>query len=196
MRDAAALARMTDSENNLIAAVVRSETPRLRAFVRRQVADLGDVEDILQETFSELVAAYRLMKPVEHVAGWLLRVARNRVVDRFRSRSRQAAILGAAPAQDAETEAERVLDEWLIPVSDGPDAAYTRAVLADELDAALDELPPAQRAVFVAHEIEGRSFRQLAQETGLSINTLLGRKHAAILHLRRRLQAIYEEFGV
>jgi RNA polymerase sigma factor (sigma-70 family) len=196
MRDAAALARMADSENNLIAAVVRSETPRLRAFVRRQVADLGDVEDILQETFSELVAAYRLMKPIEHVAGWLMRVARNRVVDRFRSRSRQAAILGAAPTQGADTEAERVLDEWLVPVADGPDAAYTRAVLADELDAALDELPAAQRAVFVAHEIEGRSFKQLAQETGLSINTLLGRKHAAVRHLRRRLQAIYEEFGV
>jgi RNA polymerase sigma factor (sigma-70 family) len=195
MNGAQALPRMIDGDNELIAAAVSSETPRLRAFVRRQVADLADAEDIVQETFSELVAAYRLVQPIEHVAGWLLRVARNRIIDRFRARARQSALIDDRAGQ-GEDDAERVLDEWLAPVADGPEAAYAREVLADELAAALDELPRQQRDVFVAHEIEGRSFKDLAASTGLSINTLLGRKHAAVHHLRRRLQAIYDEFDV
>jgi RNA polymerase sigma factor (sigma-70 family) len=195
MNDAQVLLRMSDGDDTLIAAAVNSQTPRLRAFVRRYVADWADVEDIVQETFSELVAAYRLMQPVEHVAGWLLRVARNRIIDRFRARSRESALIDPR-AGHGEADPERVLDEWLAPVADGPDAAYARDVLTDELASALDELPPQQRAVFVAHEIEGRSFRDLAASTGLSINTLLGRKHAAVRHLRRRLEAIYDEFDL
>jgi RNA polymerase sigma factor (sigma-70 family) len=194
MTQTAALARMTDSDNQRIAAAVASETPRLRAFLRRQVADLTEVEDLLQDTVSELVAAYRLMQPIEHVAAWLGRVARNRVVDRFRSRARRAAVID--DATDAQAAAERVLDEWLAPAADGPEGAYARAVLADELGAALDELPPEQREVFVAHEIDGRSFRELAAATGVGVNTLLSRKHAAVRQLRRRLAAIYEEFAV
>jgi RNA polymerase sigma factor (sigma-70 family) len=191
MRRVAAISTMSDSDNVRIAAAVASETPRLRAFLRRQVADLAEVEDILQETFSELVAAYRLMQPVEHVAAWLARVARNRVIDRFRARARRAAI--ADDGADAEAAAERVLGEWLV-TADSPEADYARAVLADELGAALEELPPEQREVFVAHEIDGRSFRELAAATGVGINTLLSRKHAAVRQLRRRLAAIYEEF--
>jgi RNA polymerase sigma factor (sigma-70 family) len=192
MNDAQVLPRMSDGDNRLIAAV-KSETPRLRAFVRRYVADLADVEDIVQEAFAELLAAYRLMQPIEQVAGWLLRVARNRIIDRFRAQSRESKLIDVR-AGHGEADPERVLDEWLAPVADGPDAAYARDVLVDELAAALDELPPQQRAVFVAHEIEGRSFKDLAASTGLGINTLLGRKHAAVRHLRRRLEAIYDEF--
>ncbi len=193
MSQAAALARMTESDNQRIAAAVASETPRLRAFLRRQVADLAEVDDILQETFSELVAAYRLVQPVEHVAAWLARVARNRVIDRFRARTRRATVVD--DGADAEAAAERVLGEWLVP-ADGPEAAYARAMLADELGAALEELPAQQREVFVAHEIDGVSFRELAEVTGVGINTLLSRKHAAVRQLRRRLAAIYEEFDL
>jgi RNA polymerase sigma factor (sigma-70 family) len=191
MHRVAVISPMDDSDNVRIAAAVASETPRLRAFLRRQVADLAEVDDILQETFSELVAAYRLMQPVEHVAAWLARVARNRVIDRFRARARRAAIVD--DGADAEATAERVLGEWLV-TADSPEAEYARAVLADELGAALEELPPEQREVFVAHEIDGRSFRELAAATGVGINTLLSRKHAAVRQLRRRLAAIYEEF--
>ena len=193
MSQTAVLARMTDSDNERIAAAVASETPRLRAFLRRQVADLAEVDDILQETFSELVAAYRLVRPVEHLAAWLARVARNRVIDRFRARAHRAAVVD--DDADAEAAAERVLGEWLV-AADNPEADYARAVLADELGAALEELPAEQRNVFVAHEIDGQSFRELAEATGVGINTLLSRKHAAVRQLRRRLAAIYEEFDL
>jgi RNA polymerase sigma factor (sigma-70 family) len=193
-----ALPRMTDSINDRIAAAVASQGPRLRAFVRRQVADLSDVDDIVQEAFYELVAAYRLMEPIEHVAGWLLRVARNRIIDRFRARSREESFIDHSGPADFERRSEpsRVFDEWIAPVDSGPESAYVREVLADELNAALDELPPEQREVFVAHEFDGRSFKDLAAETGIGINTLLGRKHAAVRHLRRRLQDIHSEFDV
>ena len=191
MNRVAVLSPMEDSDNERITAAVASETPRLRAFLRRQIADLSEVDDILQDTFSELVAAYRLMQPVEHVAAWLARVARNRVIDRFRARARTAAIVD--DGADPEAAAERVLGEWLVP-ADSPEADYARAVLADELGAALEELPTEQREVFVAHEIDGRSFRELAAATGVGVNTLLSRKHAAVRQLRRRLAAIYEEF--
>ena len=196
MNHALALPLMIDGDNNLIAAAVTSETPRLRAFVRRYVADIADVEDIIQETFFELVAAYRMMQPVEQVAGWLLRVARNRIIDRFRARSRRATLIDDNAVRPAEVDPVRVLDAWLAPIADGPDAAYARGVLTDELAAALDELPPEQRDVFVAHEVEGRSFKELAASTGVGINTLLGRKHAAVKHLRRHLQSIYDEFDL
>jgi RNA polymerase sigma factor (sigma-70 family) len=198
MDSAVALPQMTDSTNDRIAAVVASQGPRLRAFVRRQVADLSDVDDIVQEAFYELVAAYRLMEPIEHVAGWLLRVARNRIIDRFRARSREESVIDHSRPADPErwSEPTRVFDEWIAPVDSGPESAYVREVLADELNAALDELPPEQREVFVAHEFDGRSFKDLAAETGIGINTLLGRKHAAVRHLRRRLQDIHSEFDV
>jgi RNA polymerase sigma factor (sigma-70 family) len=198
MDSAVALPQMTDSTNDRIAAAVASQGPRLRAFVRRQVADLSDVDDIVQEAFYELVAAYRLTEPIEHVAGWLLRVARNRIIDRFRARAREESFIDHSRSADFERRSEpsRVFDEWIAPVDSGPESAYVREVLADELNAALDELPPEQREVFVAHEFDGRSFKDLAAETGIGINTLLGRKHAAVRHLRRRLQDIHSEFDV
>jgi RNA polymerase sigma factor (sigma-70 family) len=193
MTNAMAAARGTSEENARIVADVAAQGPRLRAFVRRQVADLSEVEDIVQDTFLELVSAYRLMEPIEHVAAWMMRVARNRIIDRFRKQSRSCA--ESVPTKVPPS----ILDEWLTPdalASDeaGPEASYVRKVLAEELVAALDELPAEQRAVFVAHELDGRSFKDLAAEMGVGVNTLLGRKHAAVRHLRRRLRDIRSEF--
>src|ERR1700722_17402033 len=189
MTNAMAAARGTSEENARIVAAVVAQGPRLRAFIRRQVADLSEVEDIVQDAFVELVAAYRLMEPIEHVAAWLKRVARNRIIDRFRKASKSV----SEPASTRDPDSG-LLDEWLAPDDVGPEAHYVREMLADELAAALDELPEEQRAVFIAHELDGRSFKELSAETGVGINTLLGRKHAAVRHLRRRLQDIRTEF--
>ncbi len=162
--------------------VVRREQSRLLRFIRRRVADPADAEDILQDVFARLVEANRLLMPIEHVTGWLFRVARNRITDLFRARRPDAVDLEAI--------------EDLLPSPDaGPDAAYARGVLLDEIAAALDELPPEQRDVFVAHELEGRRFKDIARETGVGINTLLSRKHYAVRHLRARLQRIYDELA-
>jgi RNA polymerase sigma factor (sigma-70 family) len=176
-------------QNQRISEVIRRERRRLFHFIRKSVDDEGDAEDILQDVFFELMEAYRLMKPVEQVGAWLYRVARNRIIDRFRKRRPEVEV----PLSANEESALRLED--LLPSPDaGPAAIYARSVLFEELDAALEELPREQRDVFIAHEMDGRTFKQLAEETGLSINTLLSRKHYAILHLRRRLQAIYEDF--
>ena len=177
-------------QDQRISEAIAHEQSRLRSFIRRRVPDPGDAEDILQDVFYELVAAYRLMQPIEQVGAWLFRVARNRIIDLFRKKKLQA-VSNDAVAKDGEA---LLLDDLLPSPDAGPDALFARGVLMDELDAALDELPDEQRDVFIAHEIEGRSFKELAAETGLSVNTLLSRKHYAVLHLRRRLQAIYDEF--
>jgi RNA polymerase sigma factor (sigma-70 family) len=183
---------MTAEQEQRIAEVVAKEQPRLRNFIRKRVANRADAEDILQDVFYELVAAYRLMKPVELVTAWLFRVARNRIIDLFRKREPEALI--SDPMAMAEDDEELTLEELLPSPDAGPEAAYARSVLLDEIEAALDELPAGQRDVFVAHELEGRSFRELAVETGLSLNTLLSRKHYAVRHLRDRLQVMYDEF--
>src|SRR5215831_2509819 len=193
MEEALSTDRVTIDQNRRISETIAREQARLRRFIRKHVADDGDAEDIFQEVFYELVYAYRLMKPVEQVGAWLFRVASNRIIDLFRSR--RPAVLGndaVPPAEDGEAY------QWedLLPSPDaGPEAAYARRVLLEELDAALEDLPEEQRDVFVAHEIEGRSFKELSEATGVSVNTLLSRKRYAVLRLRRRLQAIYEEFG-
>ena len=177
------------SEQNLrISEVIQREGQRLLHFIRKRVDDEGDAEDILQEVFYELIETYRMMKPVEQVGAWLFRVARNRIIDRFRKRKPDAVPLGG---DDPDA---RPLEDLLPSPDAGPDAVYARGVLLDELDAALAELPEDQRNVFVAHEIDGQSYKQLAVETGVSVNTLLSRKHYAVVYLRRRLQAIYEQF--
>jgi RNA polymerase sigma factor (sigma-70 family) len=187
MNDVLALGAARPADDARIAAAVTAQGPRLRAFVRRQVADFAEAEDIVQEAFLELVSAYRLMEPVEHVAAWLLRVARNRIIDRFRRGARR----GSALEQGSQAD---VIARAPAPVAEGPEAAYVRELLAQKLAAALAELPAPQREVFVAHELEGRSFRELAAASGVGINTLLGRKHAAVRHLRRRLQELHSEF--
>jgi RNA polymerase sigma factor (sigma-70 family) len=192
MDEALSLRFMTEEQNRRIAETVEREQGRLRNFIRKRVLDESDVEDILQEVFYELVQAYRLMKPLEQVGAWLFRVARNRIIDRFRGRRSEA----ARPDSHGEVEQAELFpwEDWLPSPDAGPEAAYARELLLEEIDAALDELPEEQREVFVAHEFEGRSFRELAAETGLSVNTLLSRKHYAVLYLRRRLRAIYDEF--
>src|SRR5713226_1400212 len=183
---------MTAERDRRLSEAIEREQPRLRNFIRKRVADAGDAEDILQEIFYELVEAYRMMKPVEQVGAWLFQVARNRITDLFRKKRPEA--LRNDPVA-YEEDGESLLLQDLLPSPDaGPEEAYARSVLLEELDAALDELPEEQREVFIAHEIEGYSFKELAAATGLGINTLLSRKHYAVVHLRQRLQAIYDEF--
>jgi RNA polymerase sigma factor (sigma-70 family) len=190
MKDAASLERMTLEQDQRISEVVVRERSRLRNFIRGRVPDPGDAEDILQEVFYELVEANRLLMPIEHVSGWLFRVARNRITDLFRKKKPE--LFSDAGVVDEEGEMLR-LEEMLPSPDAGPDAAYARSVLLDELELAVDELPDEQREVFIAHELEGRSFKEMAAETGVSVNTLLSRKHYAVLHLRERLQSIYDE---
>jgi RNA polymerase sigma factor (sigma-70 family) len=173
-----------------ISEIVQKERSRLRNFIRRRVPDPADAEDIVQEVFYELVEANRLLMPIEHVTGWLFRVARNRITDLFRKKKPELFTDAAVEGEDGEL----LQIEDLLPSPDaGPEAVYVRNVLLDELELALDELPEEQREVFVAHELEGRSFKEMSAESGVSINTLLSRKRYAVLHLRERLQDIYDE---
>jgi RNA polymerase sigma factor (sigma-70 family) len=191
MKEAASLERMTLEQDQRISEVVKREQSRLRNFIRRRVPDPRDADDILQDVFYELVEANRLLMPIEHVTGWLFRVARNRITDLFRKKKPESFSDNAI----ADENGEQLRLEDLLPSPDaGPEALYARSVLLDELDFALDELPEEQREVFVAHELEGRSFKEMAAETGVSVSTLLSRKRYAVLHLRERLQAIYDEF--
>lgn len=172
--------------------VVRREQSRLRNFIRRRVPDPRDAEDILQDVFYELVEANRLLMPIDHVTGWLFRVARNRITDLFR-RKKPVSFGDNAVASDDDDEGLVQLEDLLPSPDAGPDALYARHVLLDELELAIDELPAEQRDVFVAHELEGRSFREIAGATGVSVNTLLSRKRYAVRRLRLRLQSIYDE---
>jgi RNA polymerase sigma factor (sigma-70 family) len=190
MKDAASLEGMALVQDRRIAEVVERERSRLGRFIRRRVPDPRDAEDVLQDVFSALVEANRLLMPIEHVTGWLFRVARNRITDLFRKK--RPASLGEGAVVDED--GERLSVEDLLPSPEaGPDALYARNVLLDELELAIDDLPEEQREVFVAHELEGRSFREMAAETGVSVNTLLSRKRYAVLHLRKRLQGVYDD---
>jgi RNA polymerase sigma factor (sigma-70 family) len=190
MKDSASLERM-EQQGRRISEVVERERSRLLNFIRRRVSDPRDAEDILQDVFYELVEANRLLMPIDHVTGWLFRVARNRITDLFRKK--RPGDLGEALVAGEDGEFLRL--EELLPSSDaGPEALYARSALLDELEMALDELPEEQRKVFVAHELEGRSFKEMAAESGVSVNTLLSRKRYAVLHLRERLQSVYDEF--
>ncbi len=176
---AASRKRMAREQDRQISEVVTRETSRLRGFIRRRVPDARDAEDILQDVFYELVEANRLLMPIDHVTGWLFRVARNRIIDLFRSRK---------PEDDPSS-----LADLLAPLQAGPEAQYLGGVVLDELAAAVADLPAEQREVFVAHELEGRSFKDLSAETGVGVNTLLSRKRYAVLRLRERLQGLYDE---
>ena len=182
---------MAVEQDQRISDVVIREQSRLRNFIRRRVPDPRDAEDILQDVFCELVEANRLLMPIDHVTGWLFRVARNRIIDFFRKKKPQS-FTDTAIVDDGD---ELLRLEDLLPSPDGgPEALYARNVLLDELELAIGELPEDQREAFVAHELEGRSFKQIAAESGVSVNTLLSRKRYAVLHLRERLQKIYTEF--
>jgi len=192
MESAASAERMALEQDRRIADVVEQERSRLRSFIGRRVPDPRDAEDVLQDVFYALVEANRLLMPIEHVTAWLFRVARNRITDLFRKKKPEG--LGEAALGDDSDERLHLLD--VLPSPDaGPDALYARGVLLDELEAALDELPEEQREVFVAHELEGRSFREMAAATGVGVNTLLSRKRYAVLRLRKRLQGVYDEYA-
>lgn len=184
---------MADEQDQRISETIAREQARLRNFIRRRVPDRVDAEDILQDVFYELVVAYRLMKPIEQVGAWLFRVARNRITDLFRKKKPEALHDQHTVMMEGELF---TLDDFLPSPDGGPDAAYARTVLLDELESALQELPEEQRDVFISHEIEGRSFKELAAESGLSVNTLLSRKHYAVSHLRKRLQVMYDELDL
>jgi RNA polymerase sigma factor (sigma-70 family) len=178
-------------QNQWVAEAMERDESRLRNYIRKQVLDRETAEDILQEVFVELIEAYRLLKPIEQVSAWLFRVAKNRIIDRFRGRKLESlAVTKFGDDQDVPVS----LEELLPSLDSGPEAVYARGVLLDEIDEALQEMPEEQRSVFIAHEWEGQSFKELSAVTGLSVNTLLSRKHYAVLHLRRRLRSIYEEF--
>jgi RNA polymerase sigma factor (sigma-70 family) len=179
-------------QDRKISAIVAEERSRLGNFIRRRVPDPSDVEDIVQEVFYELVQANRLLMPIDHVTGWLFRVARNRITDLFRKKKPERFSDGGV--EDDDGELLRI--ENLLPSPDaGPEAIYIRSVLLDELERALNDLPREQGDVFVAHELEGRSFKELSAESGVNVNTLLSRKRYAVLQLRERLQSIYDEFA-
>jgi len=187
----ASVDHMALEQDQRISEVVKREGSRLRNFIRRRVSDPGDVEDVLQDVFYRLVEANRLLMPIDHVTGWLFRVARNRITDLFRKK--KPGPFSDAAVEDEEGELLQIED--MLPSPDaGPEALYFRNLLLDELELALDELPDEQREVFIAHELEGRSFRELSAEMGVSVNTLLSRKRYAVLHLRERLRSIYDEF--
>ncbi len=192
MEEALSIPRQTADQNRQISEVVQRQQGRLRNFIRKHVADARDAEDILQDVFYELVETYRQMRQVQHVGAWLYSVARNRIIDSFRKKRPEP--IGAGLVDGEGDETALALDDLLPSPDAGPEAACARSMLLEEIDAALQELPEEQRYVFIAHEIEGRSFKELADETGVNVNTLLSRKHYAVLHLRRRLQAIYDEF--
>jgi RNA polymerase sigma factor (sigma-70 family) len=184
---------MTDRDSDITATVVRERT-RLVNFIRRRIRDPDDAEDILQDVFHDFVQAYRLPAPIEQASAWLFRAARNRIIDRFRKKKEQPLTDLTDPEDDASSEYR--LDLALPAHDAGPEALYARALLLKALQDALDELPPNQRDVFIAHELEGRAFKDMAAQSGVTLNTLLARKRYAVLHLRARLQAIYDELGI
>jgi RNA polymerase sigma factor (sigma-70 family) len=188
--DAVSVERMAPEQDRRISEAVEREQSRLFNFIRRRVPDPRDAEDILQDVFYELVEANRLLMPIEHVTGWLFRVARNRITDLFRKKKSES--FGDAADED---DGLPPLEDLLPSPEAGPEALYAQSVLLDALEAAVEELPEEQRKVFVGHELEGRSFKEMAAETGVGVNTLLSRKRYAVLHLRERLQSIYDELG-
>src|SRR3989442_12257506 len=184
----ASIVSMTEQDRQ-ISEIIAEQRSRLRNFIRQRVPDPSDVEDILQEVFYELVEANRLLMPIDHVAGWLFRVARNRITDLFRKKKPESLGETAFASED-----ERLQLEDLLPSPKaGPEQLYARQIVLEELELAVDELPREQREAFVAHELEGRSFKEVAAATGVSVNTLLSRKRYAVLHLRERLRGIYDE---
>jgi len=183
-------AAMAERDRRITETVLR-ERGRLRSFIRRRIADPGEAEDLLQDVFADLVEAYRLPQSIEQVGAWLYRAARNRIVDRFRKK--REVPLGDAPDDDDALEA-RWLPQVLPAADDGPEAALARASLLADMSAAIQDLPAEQREVFVAHEIEGQRFREMSAQSGVAVNTLLSRKHAAVQALRAALRTVHDDY--
>lgn len=182
---------MTDQDRE-ISEIIAESRGRLRNFIRRRVANEADAEDLLQEVFFEVIAAYRLTEPVQQWGAWMFRVARNRVIDFFRKRKYRE--MSGEAQTGADDTGQRMLEEVLPSANAGPAETYASSVLLEAIEDALEELPEEQREVFIAHEISGYSFKEIAAQTGASVNTLLSRKHYAVVYLRRRLAGVYKEF--
>ena len=185
---------VSSEQDRKISAAVRREAGRLRNFIRGRVLDATEAEDILQEVLYELVAAHRLMQPIEQAGAWLMRVARNRIIDRFRRKRTEPFVARGSGRMDDTDEEGESLEDLLPSVEPGPEGETIRRVLLEQIEDALDDLPPEQRAVFIAHELEGASFKELAERWGVSVNTLLSRKRYAVLALREQLQDAYDEW--
>lgn len=181
---------MNDRNSDITATVLRERT-KLGNFIRRRVRDATEADDILQDVFYEFVEAYRLPETIEQVSAWLFRVARNRIIDRFRKKKEQSI---SSMGEDLDRDEDEYRLDLALPSMDaGPDAVFARSMVLEALQNALDELPENQREVFIAHEIAGNSFKQIAEQSGVALNTLLARKRYAVLHLRNRLQTVYDE---
>jgi len=178
-----------DEQDQFIAEALERDEARLRSFIRKRVLDTSDAEDVLQDVFYELIQTYRLMKPIEQVTAWMYRVARNRITDLFRKQKPSSLNESSGGGEESPS-----FEDLLPSEDDGPDAVYARSLLLESLDEALEELPESQREVFVAHELLGKSFKELSEETGTPVNTLLSRKRYAVLHLRKRLEDLKESF--
>jgi RNA polymerase sigma factor (sigma-70 family) len=185
---------VTAEQDRKISAAVRREGGRLRNFIRRRVLDATEAEDILQEVLYELVAAHRLMQPIEQAGAWLMRVARNRIIDRFRKKQIEPFVTRSPGRMEDNEEEGGSLEDLLPAIEPGPEGETIRQVLLEQVEEALDELPREQREVFIAHELEGASFKELAERWGVSVNTLLSRKRYAVLALREQLQDAYNEW--
>ena len=185
---------VTSEQDRQISAAVRLEGGRLRNFIRRRVIDAAEAEDILQEVLYELVAAYRVMQPIEQAGAWLMRVARNRIIDRFRKKQSEPLVARISQQLDDDEDESGSLEDLLPSIEPGPEGETLRRLLLEQVEEALDELPPDQREVFIAHELEGVSFKELSARSGVSLNTLLSRKRYAVLALREQLQEAYDEW--
>jgi RNA polymerase sigma factor (sigma-70 family) len=185
---------VTSEQDRKISAAVRREGGRLRNFIRRRVLDAAEAEDILQEVLYELVAAHRLMQPIEQAGAWLMRVARNRIIDRFRRKGNEPFVSRSPGRLEGDDEESGALEDLVPSIEPGPEGAVVREVLLEQVEDALDHLPPEQREVFIAHELEGASFKELSARWGVSVNTLLSRKRYAVLALREQLQDAYDEW--
>jgi RNA polymerase sigma factor (sigma-70 family) len=183
---------VTSEQDRKISAAVRREAGRLRNFIRRRVLDAAEAEDILQEVLYELVAAHRLTQPIEQAGAWLMRVARNRIIDRFRKK--RAEPFSNSPLLVDDEDDGSALEDLLPSIEPGPEGEAIRQVLLEQVEEALEDLPPEQREVFIAHELEGASFKELSARWGVSVNTLLSRKRYAVLALREQLQDAYDEW--
>ena len=179
-----------DSKNQTLKVAFQDEKQRLLAFIRKRVPEKTDAEDILQDVFYQLAETFNVLEPIEQISAWLFRVARNKIIDRYRKKKPESLEQYLNTGEDEESWN---LSRLLFDPQDGPENTYTRTRVWDALAEALDELPTEQRDVFVWHELEGKSFKDISEETGVTVNTLLSRKRYAVLHLRKRLESLYDE---
>jgi RNA polymerase sigma factor (sigma-70 family) len=184
------VAYMTQAQNESIGEVVRENGKRLFDFIRHRVNEEEEAEDIYQDVMFELTNAYRMMQPIEKIAAWLYRVARNKITDKYRKKRPDL-------LQDkvfiSDDDDHLYLEDLLRSTEESPDKDFDQALIQQALEEALDELPKEQRDVFIQHELEGISFNEIAEATGVTVNTLLSRKRYAVLHLREKLRSLYEE---